>query len=42
LGYSITELLDPKSPVGAVVTAVKQLQGTGRRAILLIDESAAK
>jgi hypothetical protein len=40
LGYSITELLDPKSPVGAVVTAVKQLQGTGRRAILLIDESA--
>jgi hypothetical protein len=40
LGYSITELLDPNSPVGAVVAAVKQLQGTGRRAILLIDESA--
>ena len=39
LGYSITELLDPNSPVGAVVAAVKELKAD-RRAILLIDESA--
>ncbi len=42
MGYSVTEMLDPNSPVGAVVTAVKRLQGTGRRAILLIDESQTK
>ena len=39
LGYSVTEMLDPNSPVGAVVTAVKQLESSNHRAILLIDES---
>ena len=39
LGYSVTEMLDQNSPVGAVVTVVKQLESTNRRAILLIDES---
>jgi len=39
LGYSVTEMLDPKSPVGAAVTSLKNLQGTGRRAILVVDES---
>jgi len=42
LGYSVTEMLDPKSPVGAAITSLKSLQGTGHRAILLIDGSQAK
>jgi hypothetical protein len=42
LGYSVTEMLDPKSPVGAAVTSLKSLQGTNHRAILLIDESETK
>jgi hypothetical protein len=42
LGYTVTELLDAKSPVGAAVTAVKQLQGTGQRAIVVVDTSQAK
>ena len=42
LGYSVTEMLDPKSPVGAAVTSLKSLQGTGHRAILLIDQTATK
>ncbi len=41
-GYTVTEMLDPNSPIGAVVGAVKALQGTNRRAILLIDESQVK
>ena len=39
LGYSVTELLDPKSPIGAVVATVKRMQSVDRRAILIIDES---
>jgi hypothetical protein len=42
LGYSVTEMLDPKSPVGAAVTSLKNLQGTGHRAILLIDQTETK
>ena len=42
LGYTVTEMLDPKSPVGAAVTALKQLQGTGHRAIVLVDTSQTK
>jgi hypothetical protein len=42
VGYSVTELLDAKSPVGAAVAALKQLQGTGHRAIVVVDTSQAK
>jgi hypothetical protein len=42
LGYSVTEMLDPKSPVGAAITSLKSLQGTGHRAILLIDQTETK
>jgi hypothetical protein len=40
-GYSVTELLDAKSPVGAALAALKRMQSGDRRAILLIDESKA-
>ncbi|HEX3467677.1 MAG TPA: hypothetical protein VHT05_06320 [Candidatus Elarobacter sp.] len=42
MGYTVTEMLDVNSPIGAIVGAVKQLAGTNRRAILLIDESETK
>ncbi|HEY0613465.1 MAG TPA: hypothetical protein VGC96_02445 [Candidatus Elarobacter sp.] len=42
VGYSISEMLDAKSPVGAIVAAVKRMQSSNRRAILLIDETRAK
>ncbi len=42
LGYSVTEMLDPKSPVGAAVTSLRSLQGSGRRAILLIDQTETR
>jgi len=41
-GYTVTELLDPKSPAGAVVAELKRLQSVDRRAILLIDEAKTK
>ena len=41
-GYTITQMLDPKSPAGAVIAELKRLQSTDRRAILLIDEAKAK
>jgi len=41
LGYSVTEMLDAKSPVGAVIATLKRMQSTDRRAILIIDESRA-
>jgi hypothetical protein len=40
-GYSITEMLDSKSPVGAAIATLKRMQSADRRAILLIDESKA-
>jgi hypothetical protein len=40
-GYSVTELLDAKSPVGAALATLKRMQSGDRRAILLIDESKA-
>jgi hypothetical protein len=40
-GYTITQMLDPKSPVGAVIAEVKRLQSSDRRGILLIDEAKA-
>ena len=39
LGYSVTEMLDTKSPVGAIVATLERMQSTDRRAILIIDES---
>ena len=39
LGYSVTEMLDAKSPIGAVVATLKRMQSVDRRAILIIDES---
>jgi hypothetical protein len=41
LGYSVTEMLDAKSPVGAVVTTLERMQSGTRRAILVIDSSRA-
>lgn len=42
VGYTVTELLDPKSPPGAVLAELKRLQSVDRRAILLIDEGKAQ
>jgi hypothetical protein len=41
-GYTVTELLDVKSPAGAVLAELKRLQSVDRRAILLIDEAKTK
>jgi hypothetical protein len=41
-GYSVTEMLDEKSPIGAAIGTLKRLQDKDRRAILLIDESKAQ
>jgi hypothetical protein len=38
-GYSVSEMLDAKSPVGAAIATLKRLQDQDRRAILIIDES---
>jgi hypothetical protein len=38
-GYTVTEMLDAKSPAGAVLAELKRLQSLDRRAILLIDEA---
>ncbi len=41
-GYTVTQMLDAKSPAGAVIAEIKRLQSTDRRAILLIDEAKTK
>ncbi len=41
-GYTVTQMLDTKSPAGAVIAEVKRLRSADRRAILLIDEAKAK
>ncbi len=41
-GYTVTQMLDAKSPAGAVLAELKRLQSVDRRAILLIDEAKAK
>jgi hypothetical protein len=38
-GYSVSEMLDAKSPIGAAIAELKRLQDKDRRAILIIDES---
>ena len=42
VGYSITEMLDEKSPVGAAVAELKRLSATDRRAIVVLDLSQTK
>lgn len=39
VGYTVSEMLDPASPVGAALGALKQLQTSDQRAIVLIDTS---
>jgi hypothetical protein len=41
-GYSVSEMLDEKSPVGAAVAELKRLSETDRRAILVLDLSQTK
>ncbi|HWT06656.1 MAG TPA: hypothetical protein VN224_12920 [Xanthomonadales bacterium] len=41
-GYTVTQMLDVKSPAGAVIAELKRLQSVDRRAILLIDEAKTK
>ena len=42
VGYSVSEMLDAKSPAGAAIATVKRLQSADRRAILVIDESKVR
>ena len=41
-GYTVTEMLDAKSPIGAAIAELKRLQSADRRAILVVDEFKAK
>jgi hypothetical protein len=41
-GYTVTQMLDAKSPAGAVIAEIKRLKSADRRAILLIDEAKTK
>lgn len=41
-GYSVTEMLDPRSPVGAAIATVKRMQGADRRAIVVVDLAKAR
>ena len=41
-GYTVTQMLDAKSPAGAVIAELKRLQSADRRAIVLIDEVKTK
>jgi hypothetical protein len=41
-GYTVTQMLDAKSPAGAVIAELKRLRSVDRRAILLIDEARTK
>lgn len=36
-GYTVTEMLDERSPVGAAISTVKRLQNADRRAIVIVD-----
>jgi hypothetical protein len=40
-GYSVSEMLDKRSPAGAVIDALERLRSENRRGILLIDETRA-
>ena len=42
VGYSVSEMLDEKSPVGAAVAELKRLSATDRRAIVVLDLSQTK
>jgi len=41
-GYTVSEMLDEKSPVGAAVAELKRLSETDRRAIVVLDLSQTK
>jgi hypothetical protein len=41
-GYTVTEMLDPKSPAGAAISTVKRMQSMNRRAIVVVDLSKAR
>jgi len=41
-GYTVSEMLDEKSPVGAAVAELKRLSETDRRAILVLDLAQTK
>jgi hypothetical protein len=41
-GYTVTEMLDRHSPVGAAISTVKRLQNADRRAIVVLDLSRAR
>ncbi len=41
-GYSVTEMLDPRSPVGAAIATVKRMQAVDRRAIVVVDLAKAR
>jgi hypothetical protein len=37
VGYSVSEMLDPRSPFGVVIATVRTMQSRDQRAIILID-----
>ena len=39
IGYSVSDALDPNTPLGAAVAAVNALQASGNRGVVLIDGS---
>ncbi len=41
IGYSVTEMLDPTSPVGVAFHGLKTAEARNKRAIVLIDEKRA-
>lgn len=41
-GYSLQTLTDPSSPVGITLTAIRTVQSSGQRAIVLVDATKQK
>jgi hypothetical protein len=39
LGYSASEMLDPRSPIGILFATLKTMSTTNRRALVLVDET---
>jgi len=36
-GYTVTDMLNPDTPIGAAVSAVKQLRDSGQRGVVVVD-----
>jgi hypothetical protein len=36
-GYSVSDMLNPETPIGAAVSAVKQLRDSGERGVVVVD-----